>query len=199
LAILVGIFCLCTGILYSIDRMNSHHKTAADISNIPMTIGDWKSEDVPVYDETRNVLETDAILMRNYHNAGKQVLLAVVYYRDSRVALHLPESCYTGQGSQIVERGREKIGNFYANRFLLEGNKGNKMVMYYFLTGNYITGSYGSMRLKMMQNRILGKDTGCALVRLTIQRSESDIPSSDVTTLRNFAQTLNTILPRFLT
>ncbi|MHB9155764.1 MAG: exosortase C-terminal domain/associated protein EpsI, partial [Endomicrobiales bacterium] len=83
---------------------------AGGVFGIPFIIGEWRGREIYFRDEVRGILETDSVLMREYRRAGRRVRLAIVYYADARVALHLPESCYTGQGSRIVEKGREKLG-----------------------------------------------------------------------------------------
>ena len=50
---------------------------------IPMQLGKWQGFDVQLDEEVYEILETKAIIHRNYvHEDGSQVFLSVVHYHD---------------------------------------------------------------------------------------------------------------------
>ncbi|MHB9155765.1 MAG: exosortase-associated EpsI family protein, partial [Endomicrobiales bacterium] len=85
---------------------------------------------------------------------------------------------------------------FHANKLVLEGSKGDQLVLYYFETGSLKTVSYGKMRLSLFRNRLLGKQQGCALVRFSLTRGE--YPAQDLADLKDFAAEIAAILPAYL-
>ena len=176
-------------------------KSNVDISKIPLNVGDWQGEDAAIDKKTKDILETESVLMRKYTKGENSVWLAIVYYKDSRAALHLPESCYTGQGSHIVKKDRETISipgleNFYANKLVLKGNKGNQIILYYFETGDIRTGSYQFMRWQMMLNKLKSKSNSGALVRFSTPIGQN--PDETLKILKKFVNEIGPLLPKYL-
>lgn len=172
--VLVGILAVFAAGVFMLRSRGEGAKTAVDISAVPLKINGWQAEDVGVDKKTKDILETESVLVRKYQMGKKAAWMSVVYYKDSRVALHLPESCSVGSGSFIVKKTREKQPDnrgpdFFENMISLRGNKGNHIIIYYFETDNLKTSSYQAMRWRMMVNRLKGKSSGGALVRFSYQ------------------------------
>jgi len=200
--ILIGILSIFSVIIFWIQYKQPVQKINVDISKIPLNIGEWQGEDIAIDKKTKDILETESVLMRKYVKGDNSVWLAIVYYKDSRVALHLPESCYAGQGSHIVKRDKEKIDipglkSFYANKLVLKGNKGNQIILYYFETGDIRTGSYQSMRWQMMLNKLKAKSNSGALVRFSMVITDSSL-TSNLETLERFIKEIGKLLPNYL-
>lgn len=200
--ILISIFCFFSIITFWIQYKNPLRHTNVDISKIPLNIGEWQGKEIPIDKKISAILETSSILMREYSNGKDSVDLAIVYYKDSRVALHLPESCYTGQGSHIVKRETEEIStlglkDFYANKLLLKGNKGNQVILYYFETGSMRTNSYLALRWQMILNKLNSKRTSGALVRFSTVTTENSI-ANNLEILKKFIREIGSLLPNYL-
>lgn len=195
--ILVGVLVVTSLIAVGLNYFGAKPVTNVDLSKIPMKVNGWQGKEIPVESDVNAILETESVLMREYKRSNDVVWLAIVYYKDSRVSLHLPESCYTGQGSQIVERGTEKINDqIIANKFVLKGNKGNQIVLYYFESGDFRTHSYQSLRWNMILNRLKRKSNSGALVRYSISIGRSQEESQKV--LKKFISDLGPLLPQYL-
>ncbi len=201
--ILVGVLFFFSGIIAWVQFKQPQEKKSIDISEIPFHIGEWKAEEIPVDKQTKDILETENILMREYVNSkGEKILLAIVYYKDSRVALHLPESCLMGQGSRLTDRKPEKIGisvdnYFYANQIVTKSNSGNNLVLYYFETGSLRTNSYFKFRWQMLLNKLNGRSTGGALVRFSKVVRENSL-TNDLETVKRFMKEMGELLPTCL-
>jgi EpsI family protein len=185
-------------------RMNPGMKGSLDISGIPLTLGEWKGVNIPVENDIKSILETDMVLMRQYaHDSENPVSLAVVYYKNSRVALHLPESCLMGQGSRLINRGTTKIAlindnSFEANTLLVSKDGFRILVLYFFETGNLRTNSYFNFRWRMLMNKLKGRETGGALIRFTTEvTGENDAKSLEK--LKKFIGEIGKVLPEYLT
>lgn len=201
--IVVVVLAFFSGIIARVQFKQPQQKALIDISEIPFNIGEWKAEEIPVDKETKDILETESVLMREYVNSkGKKILLAIVYYKDSRVALHLPESCLMGQGSRLTDRKAEKVGisddnYFYATQIITKSDRGNNLVLYYFETGNLRTNSYFKFRLQMLLNKLKGRNTSGALIRFSMGITENSL-TDDSETLKRFMKGIGELLPAYL-
>jgi EpsI family protein len=82
------------------------------LARLPLQIGDWTGEDVPLDEEIVRATDTDAHLNRRYSRQGG--LEAVSFYVASGVKArdlmpHRPEVCYTGSGWTLMERRSAKL------------------------------------------------------------------------------------------
>lgn len=172
--ILITILGIFAGIILLIQYGHFKERIDIDISKMPLNVGEWNGEEVPVDEEIKDILETESVLMRKYTNLkGEKLALSVVYYKDSRVALHLPEGCMTGKGTKIAEKRVQKIeisgeDSFYAIQMVTTSNKGDVLVLYYFETGNLRTNNYIAFRWQMLLNKLKSKSNSGALVRFSI-------------------------------
>lgn len=200
--ILVSILGIAALVIFWMQNVQPVGGSTIDINKIPLNIGNWKGENSTVDQKTKDILETESVLVRKYRNhEGEEVYLAIVYYKDNRVALHLPESCYTGQGSHIAERGKEqlkfsKTDDFVANKFVLKGDKGNQVILYYFETSDVRTGSYQTMRWHRMINRLKSKSNSGALIRFSSNIINN--PEETLKLLKKFIKEIGPLLPEYL-
>lgn len=195
--LLISILAVTGLIAIGLNYFGAKPATDVDLSTIPIKVNGWLGKEIPVEADVNAILETESILMREYRKGNDKIWLAIVYYKDSKVSLHLPESCYTGQGSQIVERGTEKINDqIIANKFVLKGDKGNQIVLYYFESGDYRTHSYQSLRWNMILNRLKRKSNSGALVRYSIPIGQDQEASQEK--LKNFIAEFGELLPKYL-
>jgi EpsI family protein len=183
---------------------------------IPYEIGGWKGLDVEYDDSVKAILETDSIILREYVNGVKKLWLAIVYYENSRFSIHLPESCYSGQGSHIIEKSIEKImfdtankpeithnksnkvkinkiDNFNVNKLIVTGNKGHRSILYYFETGNVRTHSYMKIRWDMIKSRIRKNKNNGALVRVSALVDDTANKTTEM--LKEFTKEIAKIMP----
>jgi len=201
--ILIGILVFSSGILMWAQFKQSKQMPLVDISQIPLNIGEWKGEEIVVDRQTKDILETEAVLMRNYINANNEkILLAIVYYKDSRVALHLPESCLMGQGSRLADRRLEKIeisfnNVFSSNSILTKSDRGNNLVIYFYETGNLMTSSYFTFRKQILLNKLNGKGTTGALVRFSINITDEN-KQDKLKVIQKFIKEIGQLLPKYL-
>ena len=130
-----------------------------DLNKLPLALGEWSGRNFPVSERILQILETEYILDRDYVNEkGRHVYLSIVYYPDNKIGFHNPESCNTGEGAKIVKKDVLPIGkndeNLKVNRLILERTQGNKVILYFFVSGDYITHDYFKFRLHMMKQQM---------------------------------------------
>ena len=113
---------------------------------IPSDLGGYRQlgEDIDQGDRVRELLQTSAILMRNYaSNSGRVICLAAVHASTSRGSLHFPEVCLVGQGWEIDKQFTAPVGFlFEAKHLVLFSGPHREAVMYWFKTGQNLTGSF---------------------------------------------------------
>lgn len=195
--VVVSLLIMTGAVAVGLNYFGAKTVTNVDLSKIPMQINGWQGKGIPVESDVNAILETESVLMREYKKGNDVVWLAIVYYKDSRVSLHLPESCYTGQGSQIVERGIEKVNTqITANKFVLKGNKGNQIVLYYFESGDFRTHSYRALRWNMIMNKLRRKSNSGALVRYSVPIAKSQ--GETLKRLKEFISEMGALLPNYL-
>ncbi|MFC2061042.1 exosortase C-terminal domain/associated protein EpsI [Elusimicrobiota bacterium] len=199
--VLMILFCIFISAGFWIDYSKTGSMEPVDIYAVPLEIGDWNGKELVIEDSVKKILETDSVMMREYSRGTDKIWLAVVHYNDARVSLHLPESCYSGEGSKIAERSNTEVSaegrkDFTAKRMIVKGNKGNRIVFYYFLTGNTSTGSYRELRWIMMKNKMSGKSNRGALIRFSAPIKGS-IKNTDKT-VRDFIYETASVLEKYL-
>lgn len=149
------------------------------LENIPLELGEWKGEDIPISQRTYEILETKDALMRQYTNAqGERVALVIVYSAVNRGSFHPPEICYLGGGRELLNKGVERIEiaksekNSYAmqvNKLIMQDKAGKEIAWYWFTAGSRITSNYYRQQCYFIWDEIRNKRTGGALIRVSIR------------------------------
>jgi len=200
---LIVILFLSSVTVFVLTSDTKEKKKEIDLTKLPLEIGQWKGKDLPVEQNIRDILETNMVMIREYFNkSGVGIVVAVVYYKDSRVALHLPESCLLGFGSVLTERSLLEINipgekNFFANRLQIENSLGKYSVLYFYQAKDFFTASYYKFRLRMLLHKIRGLDKSGALVRFTIFVGDSPFKTKEML-LQEFVGDFAPILPKYL-
>jgi EpsI family protein len=135
------------------------------------------------------VLQTSEILIRPYEASnGFPVTLTIVYAGTTRRSLHFPEVCLVGAGWEVRTQSSEEIDlNLSATKLVLARGEGQQAVLYWFKTGDHMTGSYFSNAYHWAVNQVtLGAPTS-ALIKLSAPISPGNEEYS-FTMLKDFAR-----------
>ena len=189
-----------------IDGSLSKSVQTIDLEKLPLTLGGWQGKSYPVQERILQILETEYILDRDYVNGdGRHMFLSIVYYPDNKIGFHNPESCNTGAGSKIIQKDVLPIGiknsttqldGFKVNRLILQRMQGDKVILYFFVSGNYMTHDYLKFRLHMMKQQMGFRRPSGAQIQI-----HSTIAPDLKTTLpvmEDFIRNLAPILPDYL-
>lgn len=162
--VILFILLVITGGFVFMDAIVSKSTGSIHLEKLPITLGGWQGKSFPVEERILQILETEYILDRDYVNReGRHVFLSIVYYPDNKIGFHNPESCNTGAGSKIIQRDVLSIGKqdptnplngFKVNRLILRQMQGDKIILYFFVSGNYMTHDYKKFRLHMMKQQM---------------------------------------------
>lgn len=189
--ILVIILIVSWGLTYSIKNNQPKFSKGEDIIVLPLTFEGWIGNELSVDKQTKEILQTNSVLMSEYKNPNrKDIALTIVYYKDSRTAFHLPESCLLGHGSRLVDKNIELINNpggtnFYVNKLKIQKGMKKHIVLYYFETRKFKTSSYFEFRKKILLGKLKGESTSGALVKFVIETEENSF-LEDLRILKKF-------------
>ena len=189
-----------------IDGSLSKSVGTIDLEKLPLTLGGWQGKIYPVQERILQILETEYILDRDYVNGdGRHMFLSIVYYPDNKIGFHNPESCNTGAGSKIIKKDVLSVKNnktgvrsedFAVNRLILQRMQGNKVILYFFVSGNYMTHDYLKFRLHMMKQQMgFRRPSGAQ-----IQIHSNIVPDlkTTIAVMEDFIQNLAPKLPDYL-
>lgn len=174
------------------------------IENIPMNIDKWEGTDVFLNEQVYDILETKSIIHRNYSSNNTNVFLSLVYYPETKVDFHTPESCFGGQGLKVkkslenidIEADNQKV-NIQLNRLIYERPGTEELVYYFYKAGEFIGNSYIGLRLNLAINTFTQKSKSGALIRVSTPIRNGDIGSSSEI-LTQFVEDLYPYLVNYL-
>ena len=87
--------------------VNTTSMPPAALERLPLQIGDWTGQKVPLDEAIVRATDTEAHINRRYlrHNSSEYILLYVAYGVRARDLMpHRPEVCYTGAGWTLIDK-----------------------------------------------------------------------------------------------
>jgi len=137
---------------------------------IPDRIADYRQqgEDEEIDERTRQVLETSSILTRHYAApSGRPVQLTMVRTGATRRSLHFPEVCLIGDGWEIHSESNRALGlALTAKRLVLVKGNSTQAVLYWFKTGDRMTGNFFMNAWYWTQNQIRFETPASTMIKL---------------------------------
>ena len=91
-------------VLVNLINYETYYRAAEAIQTvgqIPLQLGKWRGTDVFLPENIYEILETRAIIHRSYQIEDQRVFLSLVFYPETKVDFHAPESCLGGLGREI--------------------------------------------------------------------------------------------------
>lgn len=169
------------------------------VSEFPMTIGKWQATDIPLAERDYQILETRNLFIRDYKNPqGESVILYIVYSEDNRKVSHPPEVCYMGSGASIVNKSTAQVSDsIRATRMITETPQSEQMVVYWYKAGSLYTDKYLRQQLKIVFDRMFGKRTSGALIRISTEIKDNDEESA-LRQLKSFVQEIEPLLQGYI-
>jgi len=162
---------------------------------IPVKFGEWSSQDLPMEDQTIQVLKAHSFINRLYTRAsGASVSLHAANWQNEETiapAPHHPEVCYPGAGWKILERRMVNCpsddGEFPMELMLFERNGQRVVTGHWFQTGGlrYAEGS----QFQKERHRFWGTRAWPGTEKFLLQCSSATL-SSGQEVLLEFTQAL---------
>lgn len=169
------------------------------VTDFPTRVGEWSSTDVPIENYIYEILETKNLFIRDYKNKkGDSIYLYIVYSEDNRKVAHPPEVCLLGSGATVVDKSPLTLTpKITANKLLVETPETSSIVAYWFKAGSLNTGQYLKQQLKTVLDRIMGKRTSSALIRLSTDIKKED-QAAAIALLKDFTSQIEPLLSKFV-
>lgn len=169
------------------------------VADFPKAIGEWVSTDIPLPELDYEILETRNLIMREYKNTkGDSVYLYIVYSEDNRKVSHPPEVCLMGSGATVVDKSPVQITNsIKAIKLLMEKGDNRQLTVYWYKAGNLYTDKYLKQQLKVVLDRMLGRRTSCALIRLSTDIKDNNQEVA-LGLIKSFAKEIEPLLQRYV-
>lgn len=169
------------------------------VSDFPGTIGEWSSIDLPIEEETYQILETRNLFIRDYKNKNAEsVYLYIVYSEDNRKVSHPPEVCLLGGGITIVNKDTLQItDSIRVNKLIVEKADSRDMVIYWYKAGGLHTDKYLKQQFKTVTDRIFGKRTSGALIRLSTDIKNNDYEAA-LRLIKSFISQIEPLLTKYI-
>ncbi len=177
-----------------------------DIRAFPQIIAEWSGKDIPLEESVYEILETRNVLCREYSinpqssTEKTPVYLTIIYSENNRKVSHPPEVCYSGSGTEIMDKSEITINtsseNIKATKFIAKKNRKKEMVLYWYLAGNEFTTDYIKQQLKIAFKQAQNKKAGGALIKISAPVVESE--EKTLAELKRFAYQAAPLIKRFL-
>jgi EpsI family protein len=192
----------------SVDRV----PPSEPLNLVPQTMSSWTSQDVPISQETLDVLGDGRFLNRIYTNstpAGRQleppVSLFIGYFPTQRTgqSIHSPQNCLPGAGWTFVSSSKiylqsPELKNYPVGEYVIANGNARQVVLYWYLAqGRSIANDYVA-KAYMMADAIRYNRTDGALVRLVTPLDSNESLASAQARVIKFADGLVPMLPRFI-
>jgi EpsI family protein len=176
------------------------------LAAFPSEFNGWTGRDVPIPQETLDVLKAGDTLERVYTNPASPayVDLFIGYFPTQRTGaqIHSPKNCLPGAGWAPVETGDIAFDvngqPIHANRYVIgKGNQRNLVLYWYQSHGRAIASEY-SAKAYLVADSIRLNRTDAALVRVITPFNASENPASAEARAVGFAREIVPQLPRFI-
>ncbi len=169
------------------------------VGNFPKIIGEWASTDLPISKQDYEILETRNIFIRDYKNAnGESVYFYLIYSEDNRKVSHPPEVCYMGSGATVASKSSVQLNNnLKAVKLLVDKDKSRQLVVYWFKAGKTNTDQYLKQQSKIVIDRMLGKRTSGALIRLSVD-IKGENTDKELVLIKSFAAQIMPLLDKYV-
>ena len=176
-----------------------------DIHRFPKMIEGWVSEELPVSDDAKAILETDNVFVRRYTEeaSGKEAYLFIVYSQNNRKVSHPPEVCYTGSGAAILSSVHDSFSSrltgekIDVNRLTVEKGKYTQVFFYWFKVGDSFTPNYWKQQGLIALKSFLGKPASSALIRISVTVADDDEDKA-AGRIKEFGRMILPYLPQYL-
>jgi len=186
--------------------------SSVPLSSFPAQLGDWLGKDIPLDQETLDVLGPGDFLVRGYRDLAPgsdlpYVDLFVAYFPSQRTGdtIHSPKHCLPGAGWAPEENDTVTISlpghsPFPANRYVISKAGARKLVLYWYWAHDRGVASEYWAKYYLVRDSIRMNRSDGALVRITTDMFPGETPQAAQQRLQPFTADiiplLNTYIPR---
>jgi EpsI family protein len=182
------------------------------LSSFPTQLGPWSAKDLPLDQQTLDVLGPGDFLLREYHDPSEEsklpfVDLFIAYFPSQRTGdtIHSPKHCLPGSGWTPDENARVTLAlpghsPFPANRYVVSRGEDRELVVYWYWAHDRGVASEYWAKFYLVKDAIEMNRSDGALVRLTTAMLPGENAEAARQRLQPFAAEivplLDTYIPR---
>lgn len=185
--------------LYSYLPQQFEYSPQVKAADFPSKINDWNSQDIRLREREYENLGTRNLFFREYKNQrGKAVFLYVVYSEGNRRAIVPPDIGYMGSGVTVVQKSVIALAtNIDATKMVVEDAKSREIVVFWFRAGNYNTEQYTKQQLMVVLDRMLGRHSAGALIRISTKVTNQDDKAA-LDLIKSFCEQIEPLLQKYV-
>ena len=187
----------------SAEVLPKHEKLSA----FPIQILNWHGRDIPLAQETLDVLGPGDFLSRNYESSlGEAPIdLFIAFFPSQRAGdtIHSPKNCLPGSGWLPVESSRIPLkrldgSNITINYYLIGKGADQDIVLYWYQAHGHITPSEYWAKIYLVNDAIRLNRTDGALVRVITPVLQGEDRNLAEARVLGFAQALLPVLDGYI-
>ncbi|MGD0902868.1 MAG: exosortase C-terminal domain/associated protein EpsI [Terracidiphilus sp.] len=177
------------------------------LSRVPTVIAEWTGRDLPIDQETRDVLGAGDFLSRVYTQDGgaQPIGLFIGYFPTQRtgVTMHSPKNCLPGAGwafesSRYLDLSDANGKAHRVGEFIIANGENRQFVIYWYQAhGRSVANEYLA-KIYMVTDAIRMNRTDGALVRVIAPIDPREGASAAQARAEAFVAQLAPVLPRFI-
>ncbi len=171
------------------------------MADFPKTIGEWVSEELPVSESVYKMLQTRNLIMRNYKNQRQDAVnLYIIYSQDNRKVSHPQEIYLQGEGDTITNKSMIQLTpSIRATKLILDKANSRELIVYWYKVGQSNTNSYLIQQLRMSIDKMLGKKTAIALIRVLAEIDDKDEEgAAALRKIKDFCLSIEPLLEKYV-
>ncbi len=177
------------------------------LNSFPQQLEPWTSNDIPIDQDTLDVLGHGEFLHRSYQTQVDQpdVDLFIAYFPSQRAGdtIHSPKHCLPGSGWSPIESRRISLSfpghaPFPATRYLIAKGDFRQVVLYWYWAHDRGVASEYWAKYYLVKDSIQMNRTDGALVRITTPLSPDETPDAAQQRLLPFAADVMPLLDRYI-
>jgi len=150
---------------------------ASRLAALPLELGEWQGEAIPIESAVENMLRADFNLQRAYQRESDLVWLYVGYYGTERGGRpeHTPEICYPAGGWEIARKDVWSDGAMRANEYVVRNDDALRLVHFWYQSSRS-SGLLGTWTVSVdqLRSRLASGRADGALVRLSTPLLDDD-------------------------
>jgi len=175
------------------------------LDKFPLQLAAWSGEDLPIPDETRKVLRTDDLLLRQYVRLDAEeppVDLFIAYFPTQRtgVTYHSPRNCLPDSGwAEIQPREPVPLSGsgfqpFVANQYVVAKGPDRLLVVYWYLAHGEAIASEYAAKIRLVKDSFRLNRSDGSLIRITTPLQPQETVNDAMARLQPFAEA---VIPKF--
>jgi EpsI family protein len=178
------------------------------LSRFPAQLGSWTGTDIPLDNETLDVLGPGDFLVRAYQGSENNlpyVDLFLAYFPSQRAGdtIHSPQHCLPGSGWNPDQNDRVTLslpghGPFPANRYVISKAGERKLVLYWFWAHDRGVASEYWAKYYLVKDSIRMNRSDGALVRITADMFPGETPDAAEQRILPFASHVVPLLDDYI-